>query len=373
MPRSQPSRADAALIAALAGQGLHVSPYQLERWRAVGLLPRNRRRGLGRGRGSVSELDGNAVAVATVLAHDARQGRRLVFGHVIERFALGLPAAEDQVRAAFAVELDNAIDRLAGDAPDTDEGWQQRYDAAMRVARHERLPVDGQALLEALYGHPARPEPPPGAERAAMRTLLQVSAGGEVAQEDLLQAMITAGYSPQADLASALTAHHASQLAGINTFDRAAAAMTITRLREVLQTASLTDLQRALAALYKAWMFQALVLLIGMARVGGLDQTRMPAWPHITPDTLRALQDDPVWWGWGRHLVGSALSRAGRPMVLVVAGLGLLMVPGMLAAVEGYRDRLERLAHAVDDGGLGQQMGSNRPAEKPKEARENRG
>src|SRR6266545_8007212 len=119
MPRSQPSRADVALLAALAGQGLHASPYQLERWRAAGLLPRNRRRGLGRGRGSASELDETAVASASVLARLARQGRRRVGSHVIERFALGLPTAEDEVRAAFAAELDRVIERLAGDAPDT--------------------------------------------------------------------------------------------------------------------------------------------------------------------------------------------------------------------------------------------------------------
>jgi hypothetical protein len=59
-------------------------------------------------------------------------------------------------------------------------------------------------------------------------------------------------------------------------------------------------------------------------------------------------------------------------MVLVVAGVGLLMVPGLLAAVEGYRDRLEPLAHAVHHAGLGQQTGSNRPAKKPNEVRTNR-
>jgi hypothetical protein len=118
MPRSQPSRADAALLAALARQGLHASPYQLERWRATGLLPHNRRRGLGRGRGSISELDEHAVAGATILAWNARQGRRLIGGHVIERFAIGLPVAEDRVRAAFTAELD----RVTWASPDSSEG-----------------------------------------------------------------------------------------------------------------------------------------------------------------------------------------------------------------------------------------------------------
>jgi hypothetical protein len=350
MPRSRPSRADAALLAALAAQGLHASPYQLERWRATGQLSRNRRRGRGRGRGSASELGETAVARASILARYARQGRRLVGGHVVERFALGMPVADGQVRAAFAAELDRIISSLAGDAPSTDDGWQQRYDAATRIAHRERLPVDSQALLDALLGSPDRPQPPPGAEQAAMRTLLQTIAGGEVAQEDLLQAMATAGWLPEAEVPAVLADHHAAQLAGTDTCDQAIAAVSITRLRGVLQAARLTDLQRAAAAAYLARVLQTMVLLIWMARVGGLDQTRMPAWPQITPDTLRDLQDDPVWWGWGRHHVGLPLHRSGLPMVLVVDALCLLEVSGMLTAVEGYRDRLQRLAHAADHG-----------------------
>jgi hypothetical protein len=289
---------------------------------------------------------------ASVLARLARQGRRLAGSHVVERFAVGLPTAEDEVRAAFAAELDGVVDRLTGDAPATDEGWQQQYDAAKRVARTNRLPVDGQALLDALSGGPPPRPKPPGAERAALRTLLHTIAGGEVVVEDLLQAMATAGWLSEADLASVLDGHREAQLAGTDACDQAVAAMSITRLREALQAASITDLQRAVAAVYMIRVLQTLVLLIGMARVGGLDETRMPAWPHITADTLSGLQDDPMWWAWGRH-VGLSLNQAGLPMVLVVVALGLLVVPGMLVTVEGYRDRLGRLAHAVDHGGTG--------------------
>jgi hypothetical protein len=109
-------------LRSLTEQGLHVTPFQLERWRAAGLLPRNRRRGLGRGRGSVSELDETAVVSASAIARLARQGRRLAGSHVVERFAVGLPTSEDEVRAAFAAELDRVVDRLAGDAPVTDDG-----------------------------------------------------------------------------------------------------------------------------------------------------------------------------------------------------------------------------------------------------------
>ncbi|SEE40140.1 hypothetical protein SAMN05216532_8100 [Streptomyces sp. 2231.1] len=49
---------------------------QLESWRRVGLLPRHRRRGLGRGRGSVVEaVDPVVVESAASLARHLRQGR----------------------------------------------------------------------------------------------------------------------------------------------------------------------------------------------------------------------------------------------------------------------------------------------------------
>jgi hypothetical protein len=169
-------------------------------------------------------------------------------------------------------------------------------------------------------------------------------AGGEVAVEGLLQAMATAGWLSEADLASVLDGHCEAQLAGTDACDQAVAAMSLVRLREALQAASITDLQRAVAAVYMTRVFQTLVLLVEMARIAGLDETRMPAWPHITADTLRGLQDDRMWWAWGRH-VGLSLNQARLPMVLVVVALGLLVVPGMLVALEGV-SRPARAARA---------------------------
>lgn len=351
MPRSQPSQADSALLAALAEQSLQVSPYQLERWRAAGLLPRNRRRGLGRGHGSTSKLDETAVVCASALARIARQGQRLVGGHVVERLAIGLPAAEEQVRAAFAAELDSLADRLAGDAPDTDDGWQRRYDTAARIARRERLPVDGQELLAALFGEPARPEPSRVAEHAAIRTMLRtLSASEEVIPDELLEALATAGYISPADLPHVLADHQAAELAGIDTCNEVMPARLLDRLRAIVQTASLDELQRAVAAVWMAWTYQGLVIFVGMARIGGMDETKMSAWPQITADTVRKLQDDPVWMLWGQYQ-GLFPYRGGSPAGLVVAGLSLLVVPGMLAAVEGYRDRLAQLGHAANHNG----------------------
>jgi hypothetical protein len=60
------------LIGCLAALGITVSPALLERWRRLGLLPRHTRAWLGRGRGSVSVLAEETVAVAAVLGRHAR-------------------------------------------------------------------------------------------------------------------------------------------------------------------------------------------------------------------------------------------------------------------------------------------------------------
>ncbi|MDX2540054.1 hypothetical protein [Streptomyces scabiei] len=86
MARGAPSPADLQVIRELAARGAMVTTSQLESWRRAGLLPRHRRRGLGRGRGSVVES-------AAALARHLRQGRdrRLA---VLEWFAEAGMAAQ---------------------------------------------------------------------------------------------------------------------------------------------------------------------------------------------------------------------------------------------------------------------------------------
>lgn len=54
MPR-EASVTDAVVLTSLESRGVRVSLYQLERWRTRGLVPRNPRRRLGRGRGTASQ------------------------------------------------------------------------------------------------------------------------------------------------------------------------------------------------------------------------------------------------------------------------------------------------------------------------------
>ncbi|WP_063915294.1 MULTISPECIES: hypothetical protein [unclassified Streptomyces] len=76
MARGAPSPADLRVIRKLAAREVVVTASQLESWRRAGLLPRHRRRGLGRGRGSVVDaVDPVVVESAAALARHLRQGR----------------------------------------------------------------------------------------------------------------------------------------------------------------------------------------------------------------------------------------------------------------------------------------------------------
>lgn len=76
MARGAPSPADQQVVRELAARGVVVTASQLEGWRRAGLLPRHRRRGLGRGCGSVVDaVDPVVVESAAALARHTRQGR----------------------------------------------------------------------------------------------------------------------------------------------------------------------------------------------------------------------------------------------------------------------------------------------------------
>ncbi len=76
MPRSRVGVWDQTLIDDLAAEGVAISPAQLERWRARGLLPRNDRCWLGRGQGSASAHPvRDMIDVARVLAWYSGRGR----------------------------------------------------------------------------------------------------------------------------------------------------------------------------------------------------------------------------------------------------------------------------------------------------------
>ena len=122
MGRGPVSRADAELIGSLRELGVEVSAAQLERWRTAEVLPRNKRRGLGRGAGSVSRVSAETLLIAAALSRAARRGRplhetvlRAFTGDHDFRFFLATarpPLPEQAVRAALVWFVRHASYRL---------------------------------------------------------------------------------------------------------------------------------------------------------------------------------------------------------------------------------------------------------------------
>jgi len=167
----------------------------------------------------VSDFDETTLLCAIGLVTQARQGRATIGGHVIERFACGLPLPEATVRAAFSAELDLLAGQLAVDAPADDDGWQARHDAAERIVRNAVL-VDLQDFLDALFHAPERPLPSPAAERAAAQTIAHtLAAGVEMTPDDLLQAFAIYKGSSEEDLADLVADQRATELAGDDRWD----------------------------------------------------------------------------------------------------------------------------------------------------------
>lgn len=160
MTRSAPSASDLHLIAALAEVGLQVTPYQLERWRAMGLVPRSERHGLGRGRGSVASLPEDALDCARTVAQvtQGRQGldvRREVVAHFCRMASLAdgrlEKMAERTVRSALVAFMERF--RVV----------QMTEDDAYQVAM-------SKAMADPYIGdHPLRRQVPPDGEDSVAR------------------------------------------------------------------------------------------------------------------------------------------------------------------------------------------------------------
>ena len=341
MPRGDLSRADAELIRVLAEQGLTVSPYQLERWRAAGQLPRNRRRGLGRGKGSVSEIDDQSVRQAAMLARSAGQGRALMGSHVLDRFMAGRPVPEVRVRAAYRDRLDRLGRMIAADAGDDDEGWQARYDAAQRLSRRSHR-ADAGMLLDALLERPERYTAGERQQRQAVRAFTQGMAhGGDAALEEMAEAFAVFGAAPGGDLEKAKQALREAELAGEAAADEITHALSLRRYREVLEQVPF-ELLRAAAMLHvQVLIYQSVITMSGMwsiaAEQNGDPETVPHGFREIDRAALEQMVDDPVFASWGANQ--DPFMRNPRDTV-VLASLGLVQLPELLSAVEGYRDRL---------------------------------
>ncbi len=187
-----------------------VTASQLESWRRAGLLPRHRRRGLGRGRGSVVDVvDPVVVSSAAALARHVRQGRdrRLA---VLDWFAEAGMAAQPEtpvvpeppvaaVREAAVWALEQSVShrllKMARSAAGKGElGQDALYQAAGRLlaARPYRGAAHPGAVRAALA---ADEEPPQGARFEGMVYLVAAIGVGveEVGADALAEAFASWG------------------------------------------------------------------------------------------------------------------------------------------------------------------------------------
>lgn len=161
MVRTGPSRAEGALLDHLRSKGLRVSAAQLERWRLAGVLPKNDRKYLGRGKGSTSDLSPVTVDIAEAMAMTVRRGRSLheavlriftVDPRHNDLFVLpGIQLPERSIRAAmdWFIEsgdqsLDRRIERALKRASGADEAAETVYRLA--IAHFHRIRVRPESL-----------------------------------------------------------------------------------------------------------------------------------------------------------------------------------------------------------------------------------
>ncbi|MFF8431673.1 hypothetical protein ACF07Y_42400 [Streptomyces sp. NPDC016566] len=211
MARGAPSPADLQVVRELAARNVVVTVSQLESWRRSGLLPRHRRRGLGRGRGSVVDaVDPVVVESAAALARHLRQGRdrRLA---VLEWFAeAGMPVRPGAVpvpeppigavRQALAWVLERSVSqqlvefaRSAAEAGE--EGQDALYAAADRLMKPYRgaaNPALVRAALEAGEDVPVEAQGPDS--RSMVHLVAAIGLGAqEVGADALAEAFAASG------------------------------------------------------------------------------------------------------------------------------------------------------------------------------------
>ncbi|MFE9859223.1 hypothetical protein [Streptomyces sp. NPDC005780] len=198
MARGAPSPADLQVVRELAARQVVVTASRLESWRRAGLLPPHRRRGLGRGRGSVVDaVDPVVVESAVALARHLRQGRdgRLA---VLDWFAeAGMPVRRGTVevpepplgavREALVWVLERSashrlVEFARGAAGAGEEGQDALYAAAEQLVAPYRGGAANPALVRAALE--AGEDVPVEAEGPDSRSMVHlVAAIGMGAQE----------------------------------------------------------------------------------------------------------------------------------------------------------------------------------------------
>jgi hypothetical protein len=183
-----------------------------------------------------------------------------------------------------------------------------------------------------------------------VRTMARVIAdGNDSCAEELLGAFGVYGPVAGQDEEQLIDDQRQAELAGIDNWAEVARALNLKRYREVLAASSIEDLQRASGIVLSATALQSMIVMMGlwptMASRNGSTETVPVNLCSVGPDVIARLTADPLWEQWGRHQM--TMIPGATVIPLVMATLGLLMLPSMLTAVEAYHGRLQELVHEL--------------------------
>ena len=174
-----PARATTALVAELRSQGVACSPRRIEDWCRVGLVPRGKRRALGRGRGTEVVYPDDMAERCRRVAERMRRGQpwQIV---ALGLFGAGADLPEDTIRAAYHWALSVNISK-DGDELDTAERGVERILST----------VAGRRLEAVIAAHVKRSgvapgESPSAVARSVLTNVMLIPLGGEVTNDEAL-------------------------------------------------------------------------------------------------------------------------------------------------------------------------------------------
>lgn len=226
-----PARATKALVAELHAQGVGCSPRRLEDWRRVGLIPRGRRRSLGRGRGTEVVYPDDMVERCRRVAERMRRGQpwQMV---ALSLFAAGAELPEETIRSAYRWAL-----RV--EAPTEDE-----LKAAEQGVGHLLSTTAGRRLQALVAVHVKRSgvapnESPASVARSVLTNLLVIHLGGEVVSDEAMIEVLAGMGLPITELAPD------ERIEVARLMDSVMGAFSIHELAGVAEAASIEELRSA--------------------------------------------------------------------------------------------------------------------------------
>ena len=216
----------------LRAQGVECSSRRLEDWRRVGLIPRGRRRSLGRGRGTEVVYPDDMAERCRRVAERMRRGQpwQVV---ALSLFAAGAELPEETVRAAYRWAL--RIE-LSGDEDELDAA-ERGVGQLLSTAAGRRL----RALVtsDVKRSGVARGEPPRAVADGVLTNLLLVALGGEVSDDTAMIELLAGIGLPIAELPPD------EQVAAARFMDAVLGAFSMEELVEVAEGAPLEELRGA--------------------------------------------------------------------------------------------------------------------------------